>query len=342
MKKSVIVFGIAALLLVVSAFPTEATIIGKNVEDKGINILTDGELSFADLRAWWSLYKKEATITYTMDYKEYDYSKAFRIKLYADDQTEPFDTSLWFDDSGGAYFSSTVFPKKLNEKPSEITAIIETEDNPEFFKQTIDVPIGVDISGTVKENLIPVGHCDAIIVDSNCYSCWTDEVGWYHICIWPLEEKPVSYAVTVIKYEDYDKRITRYTPEITPGENLTDFDLDFNSAPSKPTCSYDKHNKEITVHSTDPYDHKIKYGVSWDNDKCVDMWTELYGSGEEASINCEGHKGTVGVIAINEYGVISSWSQVQIKSNVKSYTMLAKILELFSNAFPILRSLQKP
>ena len=333
MNKKIICIVIISMFLL-----TSTNILAKDESTTWCETLSgEDQLSIDDLRAWWSLYKEEATITYTVKCNSGEYSKTpYRVKLYEDNETEPF-----FIDSWVTYIVGTCSTWKLNEKPGQITAIIETKDNPELFKQTIDVPIGLDVSGTVKENNIPVEKEYAIVElhSSNCESCRTDELGRYHICLWPLDLKPRSYPVTAYKFENTGITITRLTYEISPGDNLTNFDLNFNSAPSKPTCSYHKINNEITVSSTDPNDYKIRYGVSWDNDGNVDAWTDYYESGVETSISCIGHKGTVGVVASNQYNFISSWNPVEIKSKAKSCLTSEKLLELFPLLQKILQRL---
>jgi len=91
--------------------------------------------------------------------------------------------------------------------------------------------------------------------------------------------------------------------------------IDFSTGlpPTKPTCTYDKKNNEITVTSTDADADQIRYGVSWNNDQNVDEWTTLYNSGVAAKIDCEGKNGTVGVIAEDATGRQSRWVSVNTK-----------------------------
>ena len=114
---------------------------------------------------------------------------------------------------------------------------------------------------------------------------------------------------------------------------------ELNNAPNKPTCRYDKDNNELVVSTTDVDGDQIRFGVSWDNDRNVDEWTGYYNSNDEVEIDCGDHKGTAGVIAEDENGAQSPWNSVDIKSKAKSYPILAKLLELFPNAFPMLRTL---
>jgi hypothetical protein len=103
------------------------------------------------------------------------------------------------------------------------------------------------------------------------------------------------------------------------------------SPPSNPTVAYNKENDELTVSATDPDGDQIRYGVSWGNNQTVDKWTGFYNSGEEATIDCEGHEGTVGVIAEDSTGLQSGWVSVTPKNKVIIWSFLEK--------FPILNTL---
>ena len=112
-----------------------------------------------------------------------------------------------------------------------------------------------------------------------------------------------------------------------------------NNPPNKPTARYDQAKDELVVSTTDPDGDKVKYGVSWDNDGNVDKWTELHDSGEESRINCEGRKGTVGVIAEDEYGAQSDW--VSVKPKNKPY-LNTPFLEQLIQRFSLLVKLLQP
>jgi hypothetical protein len=116
-----------------------------------------------------------------------------------------------------------------------------------------------------------------------------------------------------------------------------------NNPPTKPICSYDKDNNEITVSSTDPDGDKIIYGFSWNNTGIVDHWGPggYAKSGIKVTITCRDNNGTIGVIAKDEHGAQSPWTSVDIKRKGKSYPILAKLSELLPNIFQILRFLPK-
>jgi hypothetical protein len=106
--------------------------------------------------------------------------------------------------------------------------------------------------------------------------------------------------------------------------------IDFSEGvpPTKPTCTYDKKNNEITVSSTDADGDQIRYGVSWANNQKVDEWTTLYNSGVEASINCEGKNGTVGIIAEDATGRQSGWVSVTPKNKSVGLNSLSELLTI--------------
>jgi hypothetical protein len=109
-----------------------------------------------------------------------------------------------------------------------------------------------------------------------------------------------------------------------------------NKPPTIPTCIYDKKNDEIIVNSTDINGDQVKFGVSWDNDQNVNKWTEFYDSGIVAKIDCEGNKGTVGVIAEDENGAQSGWVSVSAKSKV---IIIPLFLQRFFQRFPFLNKI---
>jgi hypothetical protein len=100
-----------------------------------------------------------------------------------------------------------------------------------------------------------------------------------------------------------------------------------NKPPNIPICNYDKKNDELTVSSNDTNGDQIRYGVSWNNDQIVDKWTELYDSGVLINIDCEGNKGTIGVVAEDENGAQSEW--VSIKPKVISINLTLFLQRLF-------------
>jgi len=104
--------------------------------------------------------------------------------------------------------------------------------------------------------------------------------------------------------------------------------------PDKPTCAYDKTKDELVVTATDPDGDQIRYGVSWNNNQSVDKWTEFYDSGEEVTINCEGKKGTIGVIAEDIYGAMSDWVSQKPKGRSIEYPILNWLIDIFVQYFP--------
>ena len=132
-----------------------------------------------------------------------------------------------------------------------------------------------------------------------------------------------------------------------------------NNRPAKPTHVYNENTFQLAVSSTDPDGDKIRYGVSWDNNGVVDMWTDYYNSGEEGSINCFGKDKPAYVIAEDEHGGQSEWVmakakdvfdvesdwatlEVSIPKNHAISTPLFSILENHPHMFPILRHLMIP
>jgi len=112
-----------------------------------------------------------------------------------------------------------------------------------------------------------------------------------------------------------------------------------NINPANPTCSYDETNDALVVMSIDPNNDMIRYGVSWDNNQNVDFWTYYHNSSWEISIDCDDHKGTVGVIAEDEYGAQSEWVSVTPKSKPFIYGFLQRFLNNHPNMFPLLHQI---
>jgi CubicO group peptidase (beta-lactamase class C family) len=106
-----------------------------------------------------------------------------------------------------------------------------------------------------------------------------------------------------------------------------------NSPPSNPTCVYDKGNDEVILMSVDPDNDQIRYGISWDNNQNVDNWTDYFNSSLEVRINCEGRKGTIGVIAEDKYGGESVWVSVTVKN--KSFNDFYHLIFRLIQRFPI-------
>jgi hypothetical protein len=110
-----------------------------------------------------------------------------------------------------------------------------------------------------------------------------------------------------------------------------------NTPPGNPTCLYDKTTDELVIKSVDPDNDKIKYGVSWSNNQNVDLWTEYFNSSLEVKIDCDGHKGNVGVIAEDQYGGQSEW--ISVTPKIKLSNLFTPIIERLIQRFPILEFL---
>lgn len=109
-----------------------------------------------------------------------------------------------------------------------------------------------------------------------------------------------------------------------------------NNPPNKPSTSYKRATDELIITATDSDEDQIRYGVSWDNDGNVDQWTEFYNSGDEASIDCNGRKGTVGLIAEDEFGAQSDWVIQKSKSKAIN-TLFFDLLENYSLLYQIIQ-----
>jgi len=119
---------------------------------------------------------------------------------------------------------------------------------------------------------------------------------------------------------------------------LEDFE---NNIPAKPTYVYDKNSFQLKIASTDPDGDRIRYGISWYNNKVVDEWTGYYDSGEEGTINCFGKDKPAYVIAEDEHGGQSEWVMAKAKFPVNKLNnpiirILHKFISLFSSLFDFL------
>jgi len=119
-------------------------------------------------------------------------------------------------------------------------------------------------------------------------------------------------------------------------------DNDGNQPPNEPTCRYDKNNDEIVISTVDPDGDQVRYGVSWNNDGNIDQWTDLVPSGTEKRINCDGRKGTAGVIAEDEHGAQSDWVSVKSKNKPSINTLFFQFLQVIMQRFPLLAKLLQP
>lgn len=111
---------------------------------------------------------------------------------------------------------------------------------------------------------------------------------------------------------------------------------ELNNAPNRPSCSYEPITDVLIISATDPDNHEVKYGVSWDDDENIDTWTEYVPSGTEKQISCGGRKGTVGVIAEDEHGAQSSWISETAKNKTNN-TPFLRFLQNHPNLFPLLQ-----
>ena len=108
-----------------------------------------------------------------------------------------------------------------------------------------------------------------------------------------------------------------------------------NNLPGKPTYQYDENWQQLKVASIDPDGDRIRYGISWYNNKVVDEWTGYYDSGEEDAINCFGKDKPAYVIAEDEHGGQSEWVMA------KPINPFIRLFNWLLNRFPILEELFK-
>jgi len=165
---------------------------------------------------------------------------------------------------------------------------------------------------------------------------YKDELYWLHwgnslgvstqIRLYPSDDIGLIVLTNGPNYNTLDSihdRLYDYGKEIT------------NSPPANPTCVYDKTTDEICLLSIDPDNDQIKYGISWDNNQNVDLWTDYNNSNLEVRIDRDNHKGTVGVIAEDEYGGQSVWVSVTQKSKILDNILFKRLFD----RFPILKLL---
>ncbi len=122
-----------------------------------------------------------------------------------------------------------------------------------------------------------------------------------------------------------------------------------NAPPNKPSIAGSPSGKagveyEYTVSAVDPNEDNVKYFIDWDDGNTE--WTDYYDSGEEVTI---GHTWdntgtyTIRVKAKDTHGEESEWEtlvvEMPLNKHFHIHPILQKILELFPNAFPILRHL---
>jgi hypothetical protein len=113
-----------------------------------------------------------------------------------------------------------------------------------------------------------------------------------------------------------------------------------NQPPNKPATSYERLTDQLVVTATDPDEDQLKYGVDWNDDMSIDQWTSLVPSGTEQRINCGGRKGTINVIAEDEYGAQSDWVLQKSKDEIFDiFSLFYRFLENHPYLFPLLRQI---
>jgi len=143
-----------------------------------------------------------------------------------------------------------------------------------------------------------------------------------------MESCPLTNEIRVKTYSPYlNKYETDKNSQFTLSYNM----MPVNNPPDKPSTSYNKANDKLIVRAIDPDEDQIRYGVSWDNDGNVDQRTEFYNSGTKVSIDCNGMKGVVGVIAEDEHGAQSDWVSVKSKNIAINIPLF---LQRFFQCFP--------
>jgi hypothetical protein len=104
-----------------------------------------------------------------------------------------------------------------------------------------------------------------------------------------------------------------------------------NKPPNKPKCSYVRTSDTLLISATDPDVDELRYGVDWERDGTVDEWTAFVLSGTQQSINVDGRKGIVGIIAEDMHLAQSDW--VSIKSKNKMNYQINSLFEIFLQRF---------
>jgi hypothetical protein len=95
----------------------------------------------------------------------------------------------------------------------------------------------------------------------------------------------------------------------------------------------------------DPYESDIHYYIEW-GDGTFEDWIGPYNSGEKVTLShtwSEEDTYTIRAKARNIYGAESDWTTLEVEmpvnQQITAYPLFQRILELFPNAFPILRTL---
>lgn len=114
--------------------------------------------------------------------------------------------------------------------------------------------------------------------------------------------------------------------------------------PSRPFgTTYGRAGEEYiySTQTTDPNSDKVQYGWDWNADKIVDHWTDFYESGEVCSVtNFWEEQGdyVIHVIAMDEYGIESEWSEPLTVTMSKTRELNIFFNRLFQN-FPYTQKL---
>jgi hypothetical protein len=157
----------------------------------------------------------------------------------------------------------------------------------------------------------------------------------YFPIVWPNDDKAhkLKFQVDVLNHYDEANEADNIFEK-----TLTASNSNRNQPPTKPICNYEKNTGKIIARSTDPNPtDMIRYGVSWNNNRNVDQWTNYHDSNEKVTINCEGKEGTFGIIAQDDKGAFSACTSISSNNNIQKFPILSKIIEKYPNAFPILR-----
>jgi len=116
------------------------------------------------------------------------------------------------------------------------------------------------------------------------------------------------------------------------------------STPDGPTSGKTGQSQTYITSTVDPNGDDVSYGWDWDGDDVVDEWTDFNPSGTPVSTSHTwdaDYTGEIKVKAKNSCGYISSWSDplsVSIPRNkAVTQTLLQRFLEIYPNAFPLLR-----
>ena len=159
----------------------------------------------------------------------------------------------------------------------------------------------------------------------------------YFPVVWPNDDRPhtLKFEVDVLNhYDETNEADNIFEKTLTAGNSNQ------NQPPTRPACNYERSTNKIIARSTDPNPtDMIRYGISWNNDRNVDLWTDYHHSNEKVTINCEEKKGVFGIIAQDSKGAQSAFTSVSSNTNIPNFPILSKILEKYPNAFPILRSI---